>query len=169
MESMKISIIYFSETKNTEAVAKNIAAGIESVPETEVKLFNIKNEESLDIDFINGSKAVVFGTPTYVGNLCWQLKKWFDTSWNVNLCGRLGGVFATENSPNGGGAELAIMTVVSQMLVRGMLVYSSGREYGKPTIHLGPAVLSTNIEEKEQLCRVFGTRIAKKAHELFNE
>lgn len=42
---MKISMIYFSETGNTEAVAKMIAAGMETVENTEIQFFNISDEE----------------------------------------------------------------------------------------------------------------------------
>ncbi len=163
---MKISVIYFSETGNTEKVAGFIAKGAGSVDGTEVKCFNLKNE-NLDEAFINESKAVIFGTPTYYGNMCWQLKKWFDTERTIKLAGKLGGVFATQNSPNGGGAELAIMTSVNHMLVHGMLAYASGKEYGMPIIHIGPAVVRDKIDEKEELCGIFGKRIATKAHELF--
>lgn len=164
---MKISIVYFSETGNTERVAEYVAAGAAAVSGTEVRMFNIRDEAAVDEDFINSSSAVIFGTPTYVANMCWQLKKWFDTNWTVKLGGKLGGVFSTENSPNGGGAELAIMTVVNHMLVKGMLVYSSGAECGRPFIHIGPTVVRDSIAEKEELCRLFGRRIAEKAQFLF--
>lgn len=163
---MKISVIYFSETGNTEQVAEFVANGAKSVDNTEVRCFNLKNPD-MDVDFVNDSKAVVFGTPTYYGNMCWQLKKWFDTNRTVKLAGKVGSAFATENSPNGGGAELAIMTTVNHMLVCGMLAYSSGVEFGMPFIHIGPAVVRNYIKEKEELCTLFGKRIATKAHELF--
>lgn len=165
---MKISLIYYSETGNTETAAGYVAEGIRSAADTELRLFNIADESSLDREFINESRAVVFGTPTYVANTCWQLMKFFDGNWDIRLGGKLGSVFATEASPNGGGAELAIMTLVNMMLVRGMLVYSSGNEYGKPTIHIGPTLVRDVLTEKKELCRIFGERIARKAHELFD-
>ena len=163
---MKISIIYFSETGNTRQVAEYIEEGAESVEATEVRLFNLK-EEALDYDYIADSKAVIFGTPTYCANMCWQMKKFLDTDWSVKLEGRIGSVFATENSPNGGGAELAIMGVINHLLVKGMLVYSSGAGCGRPFIHIGPTVVQDQIGEKKEICALFGKRIAEKAHELF--
>ena len=122
---MKISIIYFSATGNTAQAAKMIAAGMESVENTEVKFFNLPDEENWDKEFIRESKAVVFGTPTYYANICWQMKQWLDTRGvTYQLGGKLGSAFATENNPNGGGAELAIMTMYSHLLVYGMLVLS---------------------------------------------
>lgn len=163
---MKISIIYFSETGNTETVAKYIAAGAEAA-DAEVRLFNLNTDEGVDEEYVSDCSAVIFGTPTYTANMCWQMKKWLDTNWSVKLGGKLGSVFATENSPNGGGAELAIMSVVSQLLVKGMLVYSSGAECGRPFIHIGPTVVRESISDKEELCRLFGQRIAQKAASLF--
>lgn len=165
---MKISIVYHSETGNTERVAGYIAEGAKSVEKTEVRCINIKHETNEDIAYINSSAAVIFGVPTYVANMSWQMKKWFDTNWDVKLGGKLGSVFATENSPNGGGAELAIMTVVNHMLVKGMLCYSSGTEFGRPFIHIGPTVVRDVIDQKKELCQLFGERIATKAHQLFD-
>ena len=166
---MKISIIYFSATGNTEQAAKMIAAGMESVENTEVKFFNLPDEETWDKEFINESKAVVFGAPTYYANMCWQMKQWLDTRGvTYQLGGKLGSAFATENNPNGGGAELAIMTMYNHLLVYGMLVYSSGVEYGRPPIHIGPTIVSSRIQEHESCCRRFGKHIAMKAHELFD-
>jgi len=165
---VKISIVYVSESGNTEKVAGFIRTGAEQVPETELRLFNLAKYESVDEAFINDSAAVIFGTPTYVANMCWQMKKWFDTNWTVKLGGKLGGVFATENSPNGGGAELAMTAMISHMLVKGMLVYSSGSEFNRPFIHIGPAVVRDQMELREEHCRVFGERMAIKAHTLFD-
>lgn len=167
---MKLSIIYFTKTENTESVAKIIAEGAESVENTEVKLFSISEEENWDKEFIKESKAVIFGTPTYYGGICWQMKKWFDTNGkNYEFGGKLGSAFATENSPNGGGGELAIMTIYQPLLVYGMLVYSSGVEYGRPPIHIGPTIVSSRKEEHADCCNRFGKHIATKANELFGD
>lgn len=166
---MKISIVYFSESGNTEKAAGFVAEGARSVPGTEVRCFNLKNPDTWDASFINESSAVIFGTPTYYGNMCWQLKKWFDTDRSVKLGGKLGGVFATENSPNGGGAELAIMTTINHMLVCGMMAYSSGGSCGLPYIHVGPAIVKDVIDSKKEICGIFGRRMAEKATELFGK
>lgn len=165
---MKISIIYYSELGNTHQVAQWISEGALRENDTEVALFNLKDREDWDLSFLEESRAVLFGTPTYMGNMCWQIKKWFDTDRSVSLGGKLGGVFATENSPNGGGAELAMMSMINHMLVRGMLIYSSGAEFNHPFIHIGPAVIRDRMEEQSEHCRVFGQRMVMKAHTLFD-
>lgn len=166
---MKISIILYSETGHTESAAAVVSSGAAEVPDTEVRCFNIRSEDSWDTEFLRESAAVIFGTPTYYANMCWQMKQWFDTRGiRYALGGKLGSAFATENSPNGGGAELAIMTIYNHLLVYGMLVYSSGVNYGRPPIHIGPTAVSSRLEEHEASLRRFGKHIATKAHELFD-
>ena len=147
-----------------------IAAGVETVANTSVKLFNLNDEESWDKDFITQSHAVIFGTPTYYANMCWQMKQWFDTkAVGYQFGGKIGSAFATENNPNGGGAELAVMTIYNHLLVYGMLVYSSGVEFGRPPIHIGPTVISDRMQNHEECCKRFGKNIAIKTHQLFDK
>lgn len=84
---MKLSIVYVSKTGNTETLARYIAAGAQSVEHTEVRMFNLLDESAIDTAYLNDSSAVLFGTPTYVANMSWQMKKWFDTDWSVKLGG----------------------------------------------------------------------------------
>ena len=52
---LQISLLFFSETGNTEKVAGFIRDGIHKVDNSiAVKLMNYKNEENVDVDFING-------------------------------------------------------------------------------------------------------------------
>ena len=165
---MKISIVYYSETGTTEQVARWIAEGTNSVANTETRLFNLAENDTPDREFIETSDAVIFGTPTYVANMCWQMKKFFDTRLDYRLAGKIGSAFSTEGSPHGGGGELAIMTIINHLLVKGMLIYSSGAGCGRPFIHIGPTVVQSQIREREEISRLFGQRIAQKAHELFD-
>jgi NAD(P)H dehydrogenase (quinone) len=170
MESgiMNISIIYYSETNTTEQVARWISEGAEGIANTCVRLFNLAENDAPDKAFVEASDAIIFGTPTYVANMCWQMKKFFDTRLDYKMAGKIGSAFSTEGSPHGGGGELAIMTLINHMLVKGMLIYSSGSGCGRPFIHIGPTVVKSQIEEREEICRLFGERIAQKAHELFD-
>ena len=100
--------------------------------------------------------------------MCWQMKKFFDTRLDYRLAGKIGSAFSTEGSPHGGGGELAIMTIINHLLVKGMLIYSSGAGCGRPFIHIGPTIVQSQIQEREEISRLFGQRIAQKAHELFD-
>lgn len=163
---MKITILYLSITCNTEKMAHYIEEGIKSVGKFEVKMMNINNYENLDRDFIHDSRAIIFGTPTYCANMCWQFKKWFDQEWDFDLSGKIGAVFATANCIHGG-ADVALLGMLNHILVKGMLAYSSGAGCGRPFIHLGPIAIRDELEEKKDLFVLFGKRIAEKTNELF--
>lgn len=162
---MKLSIIYYSKGGNTRKAAGWIAEGMESIENVEVGIFGL---EDIDYDFVKESKAVLFGTPTYYANLCWQMKKWFDESWGCNLEGKLGGAFATADYPQGG-ADVAIATILHHLMVKGLLLYSGGSALGQPYIHLGPIALKDSFGESEDLFYTFGKRIAQKAEQLFGK
>ncbi len=165
---MKISILYVSISGNTEKAAEFIKDGILDLDDgdIDVKLMNLTNENTLDANFINESAAVIIGTPTYSGGMAWQLKKWFDTS-KVSLAGKLGAAFATAKYVQGG-PGIAIDSVLQHMLVKGMLVYSSGTGCGLPYIHYGPIAFKNELDKSRDLFFTFGYRIAEKAVELFS-
>ena len=108
------------------------------------------------------SAGVLFGTPDYYAAESWQLKQWLDTC-PVSLGGKLGGAFATSNVPQGG-PVMAIESILTQLLVKGMLVYSGGTSLGKPNIHLGPVCTGPEMTGMD-LFPVFGQRFASKAAE----
>lgn len=161
---MKISIIYHTESKNTQTVAELIADGARISDKTEVKCMPI---EDVDSDFLDASKAVFFGSPVYCGTYTWQMKKWLDTQ-NHALAGKLGAVFATENHL-GGGADFAELSLIGCLLVYGMLVYSAGASEGAPYTHFGAVCIREGDEKQKERARIFGSRVAKKAVELFGE
>ena len=161
---MKISIVYYSKTGRTREAAEEAARGMREIDGVEVGIFDV---EHLDLDYLAESKAVVFGTPTYYANTCWQLKKFFDEGGSINLGGKLGAAFATANVPQGG-ADVAMLTLLQHMLVKGMLVYSGGSSLGQPFLHLGAAGWRDTFASDQEYFRIFGQRIATKAKELFD-
>lgn len=102
---MKIAVIYYSQTGHTREMGEEITKGI-SAAGGEARLFSV--EEEMDADYINSCDGVIFGTPTWMANTCWQMKKWFDVdSRPLKLAGKLGGVYATAHYAQGG-ADVAI-------------------------------------------------------------
>ncbi len=162
---MLLSVVYYSKTQKTKQMAEIIAEGMRSVDGIEAEIFDV---EHTDASKIAESKAVVFGTPTYYANTCWQIKKWFDESKQYNLSGKIGAAFATADYAQGG-ADVAVQNIIGHMLVKGMLVYSSGSASGQPFIHLGAVALKENFEQSKEQFRIFGKRIAEKAAELFQD
>lgn len=162
---MKLSIIYFSKTGTTRKMAEYIAEGMKTHKGFDVGIFDIND---IDYSFLAESKAVVFGTPTYYANTCWQIKKWFDESYGISLAGKIGAVYATCDYIQGG-ADTAILTIINHLMVKGMLVYSGGSSHGKPFIHLGAVALKGHDESSASMFRTFGERIAVKSNELFGK
>lgn len=160
---MKISILYSTRTGKTEKVAQFIAEGAKRVEGIEVKLMNLNN---LDKDFINDSDGIIFGTPTYYANISWEMKKWIDESNEYNLEGKLGAAFSTANSI-AGGADVALLTIINHLMVKGMMVYSGGVAFGKPKTHLGYVHINEICENEDENARIFGERIANKVKKIF--
>ncbi len=159
---MKIAIIYHSQGGNTKKVASIIAEGAKINDIIEVKIMSIGR---VDEEFVSRAKAVIFGCPTYYGTFSWQIKKWFDTT-KIDLEGKLGSVFATENYL-GGGAEVAEMGMIGHMLIRGMLIYSAGFTKQGPITHYGAVNIKDGDEFQQRRSKLLGQRIAEKAVELF--
>ena len=164
---MKISIVYSSRTGKTERIAQLIEEGVKRVDGIEVKTMNLKKEDEIDKDFINDSDGIIVGTPTYYANIAWELKKWIDESNGYNLEGKIGAAFATANSI-AGGADIALLTIVNHLMVKGMMVYSGGVAFGKPKTHIGYVHINEISENEDENARIFGERIANKVKKHFN-
>lgn len=73
-----ISIVYYSNFKGaTEQVAKAVARGAESVPDTDVKLIRV---EEVDEHWqrLHDSDAIIFGSPTYIGSVAAKFKEFVE-------------------------------------------------------------------------------------------
>ena len=166
---MNFAILYFSKTGHTREMGKLIAKGLEKAG-ADVRLFSV--EEPADADYINSCAGVIFGTPTYAASAPWQMTRWFfEGCRGIDLSGKLAGVYSTAHYAQGG-ADVAIMALIPELLVRGMRGYSGGTAYGKPIIHLGPVALDA-VEGHYEACKpefeIFGERFASKAGELFGK
>lgn len=160
---MNITILYHSESGNTEEVAGIIKSGCNKIEGIKAEVMSIKDA---DVEFINSSEAIILGSPTYTGNMSWQLKSFLDKNSKINYKGKLGAVFATENFI-GGGADSALISMLSHLLVKGMVVYSAGASEGKPYTHFGAVCIQAGNKEQRARAEIFGERIAKKTVELF--
>ncbi|HRU06386.1 MAG TPA: flavodoxin family protein [Candidatus Brocadiia bacterium] len=161
---IRVAVVYHSETGNTEHMARLIAAGAQSIPGVEAKTMSIDN---VDTPFIESAHAVIFGSPTYEGSMSWQMKRFID-EFKAPLRGKLGGVFASQNWPGGGGASFAEMTLIAGLLVRGMMVYSGGITEGVPFLHFGAVSARAPKDELyAKRCHKLGENIARRCVELY--
>jgi len=160
---LKIAIVYHSQSGNTEKVAESICKVIESFDSITLKKMSLKN---LDSAFLESANAIIVGSPTYCGSYSWEVKQWFDTT-PLNLSGKIGSVFITEDYL-GGGADVAALGIAGMMLIRGMLVYSAGFTMGKPFTHYGAITIKAGDDEQIHRAQVLGKRLAEKTLEIFN-
>ncbi len=158
-----MSIVYHSESGNTEKMAELIREGAIGEGDVEVQLIKVDKVEK---NLLEGSDIILFGSPTYYGSMSWKMKKCIDTL-PAKVEGKLGGVFASAAWPGGGGFELAEINMIQGMLIRGMLIYSGGVVTGQPPTHFGAV---SNREPKgfdATRCRKLGKNMAAKGKELF--
>ena len=147
-------------------MADLVARGCLRVSDIEIKCMPV---EEIDGQFLEQSRAVIFGTPTHNGTPSWQLKKCIRDASRETFAGKLGAVFASQNWPGGGGASFAEMTVIAIMLVEGMLVYSGGTAEAGPDLHFG--AVSHHAPKDDlyvQRCTQLGENVAGKSLELFS-
>ena len=158
---MKVSIIYASQSGNTELAAEFIRDGIlEKYPFIQVKQMDIR-ENGVDLEFLKSSAAVIFGSPVYFTSMSWELKKWFDNSFQIDLRDKIGAAFVTAQSPSGG-TDTALMEILRHMLVKGMLICSGMDLKGERKFQIGAIGIAKNLEEQEDEFASFGAAIAEK-------
>lgn len=161
---MKLAVVYHSQSGNTAKMAAAVVEGLQSVAGIEAKAFSL---DSVDRDFVKQSRGLIVGTPVYGGTMSGQTKMWLDTETRgLELGGKLAGAFSTANFVHGG-TDTAILAVLGQLMVHGMLIYSSGVSQGQPFIHYGPVALASDLVNYADLFKIYGRRMAEKAQEIF--
>ena len=98
---MKIAVIYDSRTGNTKQAAAWIIEGMSSVQDVDARAFSIKD---VDDAFVNESKGIVIGSPSYCTQMTPDMHAWLLASAaHLELAGKLGGAFATAQYTHGTG------------------------------------------------------------------
>lgn len=157
---MKMSVVYFSASGNTQKMAECIVAGANSVEGVEAKAFPI---DAIDEAFGKESKCIILGCPTYAADTPADFHVWLEKGFRaLEPAGKLGGAFSTAQFTHGGD-ELVIQTIMAHMLVSGMMVYASGGAKGRPVIHLGPVAIATAgndemLEPYKETFTIYGQR-----------
>jgi NAD(P)H dehydrogenase (quinone) len=153
---MKIKVIFYSMYGHTYRLAEAVAAGSADVPGSEVELLQIPEIMPCDIleksgarkardvfshvpfakpaDMVNAD-AVIFGSPARFGNMCVQMRNFFDQSgtfWSQNsFVGKVGSAFTTSSTQHGG-QETALINIYITLLHLGMVIiglpYSENRQ-----------------------------------------
>ncbi|OAG74729.1 flavodoxin [Gluconobacter japonicus] len=113
----KVLVVYHSGYGHTKVVAEHVAKGAQA------ELVAISAEGDItDADWtaLDAADAIIFGTPTYMGNVSWQFKKfadatskiWFTRGWQDKVFGG----FTNSASPSGDKQVtlIALQTLASQ-------------------------------------------------------
>ncbi len=142
---MKVFIVYYSLYGHVHAMARAVAEGVREagleaeryrVPETlpadvieKMGAAAFQEEFAkvpvIDRDRLGDADAIIIGTPTRFGNMCGQVRQFFDATgslWSSGvLVGKVGSVFTSSNCQHGG-QETTIISTHITMLHHGMII-----------------------------------------------
>jgi NAD(P)H dehydrogenase (quinone) len=98
----KTVVVYHSGYGHTQRVAQFVAEGAKA---TIVAIDADGNITDAEWDALNAADAIIFGSPTYMGTVSWQFKKfadatskqWFGSAWKDKVAGG----FTISASPSG--------------------------------------------------------------------
>jgi len=98
----KTVVVYHSGYGHTQRVAQFVAEGAKA---TIVAIDADGNITDAEWDILNAADAIIFGSPTYMGTVSWQFKKfadatskqWFGSAWKDKVAGG----FTISASPSG--------------------------------------------------------------------
>jgi NAD(P)H dehydrogenase (quinone) len=196
----KVLVLYYSMYGHIETMANAVAEGARGVAGTEVSIKRVpelmpeevarKAGAKLDqaapvatVDELPTYDAIIFGTPTRFGNMCAQMRNFFDQTGGLwmkgALIGKVGSVFTSTGTQHGG-QETTITSVHSTLLHQGMVIvgvpYScaeltnmgeitGGSPYGAGTL-AGPDGKRQPTENELKIARFQGKHVAEIATKL---
>ncbi|WP_050463528.1 flavodoxin family protein [Herbaspirillum autotrophicum] len=104
----KVAIVYHSGYGHTKKLAEAVHAGVASAADTSVDLIAIDAEGNIteaQWALLDAADAIIMGSPTYMGSVSWQFKKfadatskpWFSQKWKD----KIGAGFTNSATMNG--------------------------------------------------------------------
>jgi NAD(P)H dehydrogenase (quinone) len=158
----KILILFDSASGNTAAMARLVAEGAQSIPETEVRLRSVDEAVADDVLWCDG---IAVGSPTNMGLLSWKMKRFWDDTMREHwmaVDGKIGCAFSSSGGW-GGGTEMACQSILTVLLNFGLLVFGVTDYSGKlTTLHYGAITArEPRSEETQAACRMLGRRLAE--------
>ena len=124
----RVSIVYHSGYGHTKRQAEAVHRGAGSVKGVEATL--LTSEEAVQrLDELDAADAIIFGSPTYMGNMSAKMKefleaaakKWFTLAWKDKVAG------AFTNSSSFSGDKLnTLMGLVVNAMQHGMIYVGTG-------------------------------------------
>lgn len=143
---MKILIVYYSMYGHIHKMAEAVAEGVREVKQAEAVLRRFPETLSAEVlekmgavesqkaqahipictvEELADADALIFGTPTRFGNMCGQMRQFFDATgqhWQSGaLVGKAGSVF-TSSATQHGGQESTLLSTHITLLHHGMVI-----------------------------------------------
>ena len=135
-------IVYTSKNGRTGAMVEPIRQGMEDAGAS----VSVRTVEEVQWEEMLSAKGVIIGTPVRFGDVDWQVKRLFDVTafqdYPGPLSGKVGGAFTGGGRP-GGGAELALLSMIHILLNHGMVIQGHAH-----SAHYGPVALRESTEEE---------------------
>ena len=195
----KVLVLYYSMYGHIETMATAAAEGVRSVEGADVTIKRVPDLVLEDVARKAGAKvdqvapiatvdelptydAILFGTPTRFGNMCAQMKQYFDGAvelWGQGaLEGKPAGVLVSTATTHGG-QETTCFTMMAPLLHLGFIIvgvpYSTpgmlhtegrgGTPYGATTVAGGKNDLEPAPEDLS-IAKALGARVAQVAQKL---
>ena len=158
----KILVLYDSLTNCTAKMAMMVADGCRKVGDHDVRLRSVAEASFEDVVWADG---LAVGTPTNLGGISWQMKKFWDSfaanHWS-KVDGKLCCTFSSQGG-HGGGAEMANMAMAVVLMNFGFLYFGVTDYVTKlQTLHYGACVAKEPRTPEAQLaCNRLGLRLAE--------
>ena len=111
----------------------------------------------VEVDELLQYGAIIIGSPTYYGSMCFEVKKLLDESvkFHGKLDGKIGAAFSS-SANIGGGNETTILDILNAMLIHGMII--QGDPQGD---HYGPVAIGAPDARAAKQCVRLGSRVAQ--------
>ncbi len=183
----RVIILYYSRHGSTRAIARQIARGVESVPQCEAILRTVDEIGAVDnaddpiitLEELKLCDGLAMGSPVWFGNMAAPLKHFWDKSTSAWISGDLidkpACVFTSSSSMHGG-QETTLQSMMLPLLHHGMMVL--GIPYSQPKLHTtvsgGTPYGATSVnahstaltEDEIELSQQLGKRLAQTAVKL---
>jgi NAD(P)H dehydrogenase (quinone) len=161
-KEVKVLVVYYSQTGNTEKMARAVAEGakkIAGVTALAKKVADVSGEDLKTAD------AILLGSPTYYGDLAGQMKSFIDDwffKFKVALVDKVGGAFSSGQGETGG-KEHVLYSLIIAMMNAGMITAGPLLE-GFGTV--GVSALDPVNESALKECRALGEHVANVARRV---
>ena len=157
-------IIYTSKNGRTGGMVAPISRGIFDGG----AIATVRTVDEVKWDEMLAAQGIIVGTPVRFGDVDWQIKRLFDVTayqdYPGPLSGKVGGAFTGGGRP-GGGAELALLSMLHILLNHGMVIQGNAH-----SSHYGPVALRESPpEDVEATCKDWGRHWARLALRLKGE